>query len=103
VKVAVRVRPFNQREKDAKSKLVISMAGNQTVITHPKTNEEKKFAFDFSYWSHDGFKDQGGYFAPDNPKYADQVCFLLVEIVDNLFNLNYQLNSLKEKSLQGFG
>lgn len=41
VKVAVRVRPFNQREKDAKSKLIVQMAGNQTVIFHPQTNEEK--------------------------------------------------------------
>lgn len=50
VKVAVRVRPFNQREKDANSKLIVAMAGNQTLITNPKTNEEKKFAFDYSYW-----------------------------------------------------
>lgn len=50
VKVAVRVRPFNQRELDAKSKLVVAMEGNQTILTNPKTNEEKKFAFDFSYW-----------------------------------------------------
>ena len=27
VKVAVRVRPFNTREKDAKSKLVVAMSG----------------------------------------------------------------------------
>ena len=50
VKVAVRVRPFNQREKDAKSKLVVAMIGSQTVITNPKSNEEKKFNFDYSYW-----------------------------------------------------
>ena len=50
VKVAVRVRPFNSREKDAKSKLIIAMSGSQTVITNPKTNEEKKFNFDYSYW-----------------------------------------------------
>jgi hypothetical protein len=50
VKVAVRVRPFLQREIDAKSKLVVQMSQNQTIITNPKTNEEKKFAFDYSYW-----------------------------------------------------
>jgi kinesin family protein 1 len=50
VKVAVRTRPFNQREKDAKSKLIVQMNGPQTIISDPKTNEEKKFAFDFSYW-----------------------------------------------------
>ena len=50
LKVAVRVRPFNQRELEAKSRLVVNMAGNQTVLTNPKTNEQKTFAFDYSYW-----------------------------------------------------
>lgn len=50
VKVAVRVRPFNGREKTANSKLVVDMAGNQTIIRDPNTNRERKFAFDFSYW-----------------------------------------------------
>ncbi|CAF0775133.1 unnamed protein product [Brachionus calyciflorus] len=73
LKVAVRVRPFNQREKDAKSKLIVSMAGNQTIISHPQTKEEKKYAYDYSYWSHDSFKtESNGYFSADNPKYADQ-------------------------------
>ena len=74
VKVAVRVRPFNQREKDANSTLVIDMAGNQTLIKKPKSNDEpRKFAFDFSYYSHDGFKtESNGYFSPANDKYADQ-------------------------------
>ena len=36
--------------------------------------EEKKYAYDYSYWSHDGFKsDASGYFVPENSKYADQV------------------------------
>ena len=41
--------------------------------------EPKKFNFDFSYWSHDGFKEQAdGYMVPDKShangnKYADQV------------------------------
>ena len=50
VRVAVRVRPFNDREKQASSKLCVSMTGNQTIITNLKTSEEKKFAYDFSYW-----------------------------------------------------
>jgi kinesin family protein 1 len=50
VKVAVRVRPFIQREQDAKSKLIVQMQGNQTIVSNPKTNEEKKFAYDYSYW-----------------------------------------------------
>ncbi|RMZ97654.1 kinesin KIF28P, partial [Brachionus plicatilis] len=73
VKVAVRVRPFNSREKNANSKLIVEMAGNQTVIREPDTNEEKKYAYDFSYWSFDGFKTEAdGYLAATSPKYSDQ-------------------------------
>ena len=75
LKVAVRTRPFisfeeikfffihflltikctltcqyNKRELEAKAKLVVEMTGNQTIITDPKTNEAKKFAYDYSYW-----------------------------------------------------
>jgi len=55
VKVAVRVRPFNGREKERNAKCIIRMQGPTTIITNPDTQEEKDFAFDFSYWSHDGF------------------------------------------------
>jgi kinesin family member 1 len=73
VKVAVRVRPFNSREKEAGSTLIVNMVGNQTIITNPDDKQEKKFAFDHSYWSHDGFKvDDKGYNTATNPKYADQ-------------------------------
>ncbi|KAI9517268.1 kinesin-like protein kif13a [Dissostichus eleginoides] len=34
VKVAVRVRPMNRREKELKTKCVVDMDGNQTVL-HP--------------------------------------------------------------------
>lgn len=50
VRVAVRVRPFNSREKDANAQLCIAMSGNQTICTDPKSKEERKFAYDFSYW-----------------------------------------------------
>jgi kinesin family protein 1 len=35
VKVAVRVRPFNTREKNANATCVIAMKGNTTYITDP--------------------------------------------------------------------
>lgn len=52
------------------------MQGNSTYITDPATpdQEPRKFAFDFSYWSHDGFTEQeDGYLSPAEPHYADQV------------------------------
>ena len=36
VKVAVRVRPFNKREKGRNAKLIIDMKSNSTMITDPK-------------------------------------------------------------------
>lgn len=79
VKVAVRVRPFNGREKDRNAQLIIDMQGATTTITDPSNSSDvKKFTFDYSYWSHDGCKDDGtGYFGPDTShphgkKFADQ-------------------------------
>lgn len=75
MKVAVRVRPFNSREKARNAVLIIKMEGNSTYITDPAAldQEPKKFAFDYSYWSHDGFNDRDdGYLEPANSTYADQ-------------------------------
>ena len=56
VKVGVRVRPFNQREIDLNCKLCVEMADKTTILIDtddPKRNRD--FAFDYSFWSHDGF------------------------------------------------
>ncbi|XP_046878095.1 LOW QUALITY PROTEIN: kinesin-like protein KIF13B [Hypomesus transpacificus] len=61
VKVAVRVRPMNRREKDLKTKCVVEIEGNQTVL-HPASanlskgdprNQSKVFAYDYCFWSMD--------------------------------------------------
>ncbi|XP_034084419.1 kinesin-like protein KIF13B [Gymnodraco acuticeps] len=61
VKVAVRVRPMNRREKELKTKCVVEMDGNQTVL-HPaiinlnksdSRNQSKVFAYDNCFWSID--------------------------------------------------
>nr|XP_042903494.1 kinesin-like protein unc-104 isoform X2 [Parasteatoda tepidariorum] len=58
VKVAVRVRPFNNREIHRDCKCIINMTGNTTTITNPKapanTKEAiKSFNYDYSYLSID--------------------------------------------------
>ncbi|KAM6278988.1 kinesin-like protein KIF16B isoform 2-T2 [Porphyrio hochstetteri] len=63
VKVAVRVRPMNRREKDLNAKFIISMDKNKTTITNLKVPEggtgdtgrerTKTFTYDFSYFSAD--------------------------------------------------
>uniref|UniRef100_A0A3P8U6Q0 Kinesin motor domain-containing protein n=1 Tax=Amphiprion percula TaxID=161767 RepID=A0A3P8U6Q0_AMPPE len=52
VRVAVRVRPLNKREKQLSSKVVIHMKGNTTSI-HKLKDSVKSFSFDFSYDSSD--------------------------------------------------
>ncbi|XP_020837777.1 kinesin-like protein KIF28P [Phascolarctos cinereus] len=77
VKVAVRVRPFNQQEKNSGSRCVISMqSGTTTAIQDPKNPEHiKMFTFDLAYWSHSGFqRDNDGVLIStgSNSKFAGQ-------------------------------
>ena len=51
VKVAVRVRPFNQREIDRGASNIIQMQGDTTRITNPTTFKHNTFTFDYSFWS----------------------------------------------------
>ncbi len=71
VKVAVRVRPFSQREIDLKSKKCVEM-NNRTTILIDDNENVKDFTFDYSFWSHDGFEiSETGYAYPITEKYAD--------------------------------
>lgn len=70
VKVAVRVRPFNNREIARESKCIIDMTGNTTTISNPKINDaNKNFNFDYSYWSHTDESDPS--FATQKMVYQD--------------------------------
>ncbi|XP_035212059.1 kinesin-like protein unc-104 isoform X4 [Stegodyphus dumicola] len=67
VKVAVRVRPFNNREIHRDCKCIISMSGNTTTIVNPKApsnskDSTKSFNYDYSYLSLD----------PTDPAFASQ-------------------------------
>ncbi|XP_054430054.1 kinesin-like protein KIF16B isoform X2 [Pteronotus mesoamericanus] len=63
VKVAVRVRPMNRREKDLEAKFIIQMEKSKTIITNLKIPEGgtgdsgreriKTFTYDFSFYSAD--------------------------------------------------
>ncbi|XP_066451720.1 kinesin-like protein KIF16B isoform X4 [Eleutherodactylus coqui] len=63
VKVAVRLRPMNRREKDLEAKFIIEMEGKKTTITNIKLPDGvtgdsgrerlKVFTYDFSYFSAD--------------------------------------------------
>uniref|UniRef100_K3WYR2 Kinesin-like protein n=1 Tax=Globisporangium ultimum (strain ATCC 200006 / CBS 805.95 / DAOM BR144) TaxID=431595 RepID=K3WYR2_GLOUD len=106
VQVAVRVRPFNEREKHLQSTSCIRMTKEtqQTVITDPETNAEKAFTFDYSYNS---FAD------PDDLDHAsqdtvwDDIGVKVLEHAWNGFNVSLfaygQTGSGKSFSMVGYG
>ncbi|VBB27860.1 unnamed protein product [Acanthocheilonema viteae] len=54
VKVAVRVRPFNKRERDLNTKCIVSMIGDQTILRHPIDEKQpKNFAYNHCFNSSD--------------------------------------------------
>uniref|UniRef100_A0A3B3SRL1 Kinesin family member 13B n=1 Tax=Paramormyrops kingsleyae TaxID=1676925 RepID=A0A3B3SRL1_9TELE len=84
VKVAVRVRPMNRREKDLNTKCVVEMEGNQTMlyaanISKGDKGQPKVFAYDHCFWSMD---------ETDTDKFAGQdVVFQCLgeSLLDNAF------------------
>ncbi|XP_054892669.1 kinesin-like protein KIF28 isoform X2 [Poeciliopsis prolifica] len=117
VKVAVRVRPFNKRERDAGSRCIISLVSTSISIQDPRDcHNRRSFCFDYAYWSHSGFtKDQTGLFVPEElgGRYADQHSVfqdLGVGILENALQgynatlLAYgQTGSGKSYSMVGYG
>jgi hypothetical protein len=66
---------YNKREKDHKSQLILKMKDKTTVIIKPDGKDPITFTFDYSYWSHDGYKvREDGYLLPEEgSSYTDQV------------------------------
>ncbi|KAF5849929.1 hypothetical protein GGP41_005384 [Bipolaris sorokiniana] len=75
IKVVVRCRPFNGREKARNAQCIVQMKGDQTILSPPNTDVKgkaakaaaegvKTFAFDRSYWSFD--RDAPNYAGQDN-------------------------------------
>lgn len=109
IKVVVRCRPLNSREKARGAPCLIRMEGNKTIISKPPVpgqkpmEESKAFTFDQSYWSAD----------KEDPDYADQERVyndLGRELLDHAFNgyncciFAYgQTGSGKSYSMMGYG
>ncbi|KAI7901224.1 uncharacterized protein BX663DRAFT_553457 [Cokeromyces recurvatus] len=109
IKVVVRCRPLNSREKARGAQCLIRMEGNKTILSKPATSgskvleEPKAFTFDQSYWSAD----------KDDIDYADQEKVfndLGKDLLDHAFNgyncciFAYgQTGSGKSYSMVGYG
>ncbi len=63
IRVAVRVRPFNARERALRSGCVVEMRGDSTLLHNPADPgaPPRQFAFDHSFWS---FSADDAHFAP---------------------------------------
>ncbi|KYR00493.1 kinesin-3 [Tieghemostelium lacteum] len=114
VKVAVRVRPFNGREKERNAELIVNMNNKTTVLTRPAMlrvnptapptpEDEKIFTFDHSYWS---FDSNDSHFASQKTVFDD----LGREVLSNAwegFNCSIfaygQTGSGKSYSMLGYG
>ena len=66
VQVGVRIRPF-LKKIDGQDELCVSMTDTETIVTDVlDSQEERKFTFDFSFWSFDGYHVlDNGYLEPD--------------------------------------
>ncbi len=79
--MAVRVRPFNERERSGRMESIVTMRGPQTILRNPKgdPSDLKSYTYDHSFWS---FVDNGdGAFATQAAVYAD----LGAGVLDNAF------------------
>jgi len=76
IKVAVRMRPFNSREKKRNCKLVVEMDkdGSVTLDMTAQGKGTKRFNFDFAFWSFDNSRERAtqdtiyndlGFFVPE--------------------------------------
>jgi len=59
IKVAVRLRPFNVREKKKGSKLIVDMHDDGTVVLDMRSCNKgyQKFNFDYAFWSFDNSQE----------------------------------------------
>jgi hypothetical protein len=75
VKVAIRVRPFNERENFLGCICCVDMRDNTTILYENREKNKKQhyFTFDYSIWSHDEFHiGENGYMHPTSNRYIDQ-------------------------------
>jgi kinesin family protein 13 len=74
VKVAIRCRPFNQRERSLGAVLCVNMTKTSTRV-FSDDGVDRTFNYDHCFWSHDGYvEEENGYMVANssNSPYCDQ-------------------------------
>ncbi|XP_068563242.1 kinesin-like protein KIF14 [Cebidichthys violaceus] len=103
VTVAVRVRPFNAREKAEKALQVIFMNGQETAVQHPVSKQSYTFSYDFSFCSVD---ECDSTFASQQTVYETLAKPLLLRAFEGFNTCLFaygQTGSGKSYTMMGFG
>ncbi|XP_059197955.1 kinesin-like protein KIF14 [Centropristis striata] len=103
VTVAVRVRPFNAREKAEKALQVIFMNGQETAVQHPDSKQSYSFTYDFSFCSVDECEPT---FASQQTVYETLAKPLLLRAFEGFNTCLFaygQTGSGKSYTMMGFG
>ncbi|CAL8309783.1 unnamed protein product [Lota lota] len=103
VTVAVRVRPFNAREKTEKALQVIFMKDQETVVQHPVSKHSHSFTYDFSFCSVD---EEDPSFASQQTVYQTLARPLLERAFEGFNTCLFaygQTGSGKSYTMMGFG
>ncbi|XP_043079875.1 kinesin-like protein KIF14 [Puntigrus tetrazona] len=103
VAVAVRLRPFTSREKNEKTRQVIFMNSQETVVQHPDTKQNYTFTFDFSFCS---INESDASFASQQTVYEKLARPLLERAFEGFNTCLFaygQTGSGKSYTMMGFG
>ncbi|XP_077441325.1 kinesin-like protein KIF14 isoform X2 [Vanacampus margaritifer] len=103
VTVAVRLRPFNAREKAENASQVIFTSGQETVVQHPVSKQSYSFTYDFSLCSVDSSDPA---FASQQMVYETLAKPLLLRAFDGFNTCLFaygQTGSGKSYTMMGFG
>ncbi|KAL5013073.1 hypothetical protein ScPMuIL_011624 [Solemya velum] len=103
VTVAVRVRPYSQRETaDTNVRCVVSMSGNETTVV-ADNGHVHRFTFDYSFWS---FDDKSRHFSDQEDVYSNLAKPLLGKAFEGYNTCLFaygQTGSGKSYSIMGHG
>lgn len=115
VKIGVRIRPFLPKI-DGEDELCVEMTDTETKVTNLiGQNEERRFTFDYSFWSHDGFdtREDGYTYPKPGSNYKDQEYVFQkigLDVLDNAWEGFHtclfaygQTGSGKSHSMIGYG
>ncbi|XP_036133400.1 kinesin-like protein KIF14 isoform X2 [Molossus molossus] len=103
VTVAVRVRPFSQREKDENATQAVFLNGEEIAVRHPDLRHVYSFVYDVSFWS---FDESHPHYASQATVYETLAAPLVARALEGYNTCLFaygQTGSGKSYTMMGFG